>query len=877
MPFEARTGAQAANCTLFRNADLGYAAGAVDPVHASLVERCDTRRHARSRALSPAGSGGITNRIGLDVERMSDRKAVAGESGARRKGRPRKSHGLAVLEDIGALIGHSHDLQETLENIVKIVAERMGTEVCSLYLFDPKDERLTLWATTGLERAAVGKVQMSVDEGLTGMVIEKNEPVMVVDALAHPRYKYFPETGEERYHSFLGVPIAEKRSALGVLVVQTLRRRRFSPHELRLLRAIAAQVRGIIVQARLVESLESKEKERQEYRKRMVDAIRRLHAYEKVDDDDTPRAKRRPGQFRLSGAGASPGFGMGRAHLQRAEVSLESVEDRRADDPDAEHRRLVEAIERSVAEMVRIKEKMHALAPEVDGALFDAQRMMLEDATFIGKIEGRIRDGAAAETALKHVVAEYVEAFLTMTDGYLRERAADVRDIGQHLLRNLLGSDEREARFDRDVVLVAHELALTDLSMMEHDRLKGIVLASGGVTSHASILAKSFEIPTVVGVGHVAEVLHEGDNVIVDGNSGVVYVNPSVDVTREYTRLDKEYRAFNLELEEIRDAPAVTTDGHQLNLYANVGLLGDLHFADLHGAEGVGLYRTEFPFLSYKDFPNEDEQLTLYRKVIERMGDRPVTIRTLDLGADKYPSYLTIGREENPFLGWRSIRISLELPEIFKAQLRAILRAGAFGSVRILFPMISSLEELRRVKELLEEARQELDESGHPFDRAMPVGIMIEVPAAVWIAPRLIEEVDFFSIGTNDLIQYLLAVDRNNSKVAPLYEPLHPAVLAAIGDIAQAAKDAGKMVGMCGEMASDPLCTLPLIGMGLDDLSMGPFFIPVIKRFIRSVPFSLAEEVARDIRELATAKDVKGYLFERLKELGVIELMDMYH
>jgi phosphotransferase system enzyme I (PtsP) len=807
---------------------------------------------------------------------MSDRKAVVGESGVR-KARQRKSHGLAVLEDIGALIGHSHDLQETLENIVKIVAERMGTEVCSLYLFDPKDERLTLWATTGLERAAIGKVTMSVDEGLTGMVIEKNEPVMVVDALAHPRYKYFPETGEEKYHSFLGVPIAEKRAALGVLVVQTLRRRRFSPHELRLLRAIAAQVRGIIVQARLVESLENKEKERQEYRKRMVDAIRRLHAYEKPEDGESARAKRRPGQFRLSGIGASPGFGMGRAHLQRGEVNLDNVEERRADDPDIERKRLADAIDRSVAEMVRIKEKMHALAPEVDGALFDAQRMMLEDVTFVGKIEARIRDGSAAESALKHVVAEYVDAFLAMTDGYLRERAADVRDIGQHLLRNLLGYEERDAGFERDVVLVAHELTLADLSLMEHDRLKGIVLATGGVTSHASILAKSFEIPTVVGVGHVAEVLHEGDNVVVDGNSGVVYVNPSVDVMREYHRLAKEYRASNLELESIRETPAVTTDGHRVNLYANVGLFGDLHFADLHGAEGVGLYRTEFPFLSYKDFPNEEEQLSLYRKVIERMGGRPVTIRTLDLGADKYPSYLTIGREENPFLGWRSIRISLELPEIFKAQLRAILRAGASGTVKILFPMISSLEELRRVKELLEEARQELEESGQPFDRAMPVGIMIEVPSAVWLAPRLIEEVDFFSIGTNDLIQYLLAVDRNNSKVAPLYEPLHPAVLAAIADVAQAAKDAGKMVGMCGEMASDPLCTLPLIGMGLDDLSMGPFFIPVIKRFIRSVPFSVAQEVARDIRELATAKDVKGYLFKRLKELGVIELMDMYH
>ncbi len=806
---------------------------------------------------------------------MSDRKAAIREAAARP--RTRKSHGLALLEDIGALTGHSQDLQETLDNIVNIVAEQMRTEVCSLYLFDPKDEQLTLSATTGLERAAVGKVKMRVDEGLTGMVIEKGEPVMVVDALAHPRYKYFPETGEERYHSFLGVPIAEKRSALGVLIVQTLRRRRFSPNELRVLRAIASQVRGIIVQARLLETLETKEKERQEYRKRMVDAIRRLHAYEKDDRKDV-KTKRTTNQFRLTGAGASPGFGKGRAHLLRPEVSLDQVEERGTEHPDAECERLATAITQSIEEMIRLKEKMHVVAPEIDGAMFDAQRMMLEDATFASKIEARIRAGEAAETALKHVVEEYVEAFLAVSDAYLRERAADVRDIGQRVLRNLLGQEEQERGFASDVVLVAHELTLSDMSLMEHQRLKGIVLASGGVTSHASILAKSFEIPTVVGIGHIADVLHEGDMVIVDGNSGVVYVNPGVDVAREYQRLDREYRAFNLELEAIRDAPAETTDGaRRVKLYANIGLVGDLHFVDLHGAEGVGLYRTELPFLSYKDFPGEQEQLDLYGTVIERMKGRVVTIRTLDVGADKYPSFLTAGQEENPFLGWRSIRVSLEMPAIFKAQLRAILRAGALGPTRMMFPMISSLEEIRRVKELLDEARQELDAAGEPFDRAMPIGIMIEVPAAVTLAPRLIEEVDFFSIGTNDLIQYLLAVDRNNSRVAPLYEPLHPAVLAAIADVAQAAHDAGKTVGMCGEMASDPLCTIALLGMGLDDLSMGPFFIPVVKRVIRSVPFTVAEETAREVRTLATAKEVKGFLFARLKELGIIELMDMYH
>ena len=371
--------------------------------------------------------------------------------------------------------------------------------------------------------------------------------------------------------------------------------------------------------------------------------------------------------------------------------------------------------------------------------------------------------------------------------------------------------------------------------------------------------------------------LREGETIIVDGNAGVVYVNPGVDVIREYQRLDREYRAFNMELETIRDQPAETSDGRRVNLYANIGLVGDLHFAELHGAEGVGLYRTELPFLSYKEFPGEQDQLNLYRTVIERMNGRPVTIRTLDIGADKYPSFLSASQEENPFLGWRSIRVSLEMPAIFKQQLRAILRAGAIGPTRMMFPMISSLEEIRRVKELLDEARHELDESGEPYDRSMPIGIMIEVPAAVSLAPRLIEEVDFFSIGTNDLIQYLLAVDRNNSRVAPLYEPLHPAVLGSIARGREGARSAASRSRMCGEMASDPLCTLPLLGLGLDDLSMGPFFIPVIKRLIRSVPFSLAEETAREVLTLVTAKEVKGFLFSRLKDLGIIELMDMYH
>jgi len=371
--------------------------------------------------------------------------------------------------------------------------------------------------------------------------------------------------------------------------------------------------------------------------------------------------------------------------------------------------------------------------------------------------------------------------------------------------------------------------------------------------------------------------VQQGDTLIVDGNSGIVYINPGVEVVREYERLDREYRAFNRGLEESHNLPAETRDGVRVELGANIGLLSDITFAQRHGAEGVGLYRTEVPFLTYHDFPGEEEQLELYGRVITGMGGKPVTIRTLDLGPDKYPAYLRLPREDNPFLGWRSIRISLEMDDLFKVQLRAILRAGAHGPVRVLFPMISSVEEILQVKEILAQVKEDLRQEGKPFDPWMPIGVMIEVPAAVWLADRLAKEVDFFSIGTNDLIQYLLAVDRNNRKVAPLYEPLHPAVLTAISWTVQAAKRAGKRVSMCGEMAADPLCTLLLLGLGLDELSMEPFFVPVIKRVIRSLSYVRAQRLTQEVLQMETVQEVKGRLFEEIKQLGMIEFIEMYH
>jgi phosphotransferase system enzyme I (PtsP) len=780
-----------------------------------------------------------------------------------------------LLEDIGTLVSRSHDLQETLEEITKTVAERMGTEVCSLYMLDPKEKRLTLWATTGLDRSAVGKVSMNIDEGLCGLVIERMEPVVVTDAMTHPRNKYFPETGEERFHSFLGLPVVEKRGPLGVLVVQSRSRRRFSRTDTRLLRTISTHVSGIIVQARLLETLQTKEREREEYRKRMIEAIKRLSVYEREREEKLTTGGR-ASRIRLTGVSASPGFGIGQAHLVHPQIHFDTLTERHTADPEAEVRHLQVAVQRSIEEIEALKERVHERLPEIDRAIFDAHRLMLEDPGFLDKIETLVRSGYAAETALKKVVEEYVEALGRVSSEHLRDRTTDIRDIGQRLLRHLLGLAEKEGPRGESLILVAEELTLSDLCLVDQTRLKGVVMASGGATSHASILAKSFEIPTVVGVEH-ADLVQQGDTVIIDGNSGVVYVNPGVEVLREYERLDREYRAFNRELEDIHDLPAETRDGMRVALCANVGLLVDLSFARRHGAEGVGLYRTEIPFLTYHDFPGEEEQLDLYRRVITAMNGKPVTIRTLDLGPDKYPSYLRLPREDNPFLGWRSIRISLEMADLFKVQLRAILRAGAHGPVRILFPMISSVEEILQVKEILAEVKEDLRQDGQAFDPWMPIGMMVEVPAAVWLADRLIKEVDFFSIGTNDLIQYLLAVDRNNRKVAPLYEPLHPAVLTAVSQAVQAAKRAGKRVSMCGEMAADPLCTMLLLGMGLDELSMEPFFVPVIKRIIRSLSYAHAQRLTQEALRMETVQEVKGRLFEELKQFGMIELVEMYH
>jgi phosphotransferase system enzyme I (PtsP) len=758
--------------------------------------------------------------------------------------------------------------------VVRLVATALDCEVCSLYSFDPETNKLSLAATVGLPTRSIGRVTMDRSEGLVGLVVESGSVVNVEDALAHKRFKFFAELGEEKYHGFLGVPVSKPDAILGVLVLQSRRRRLFSRDEMRVMRAVAGQVLATMVNAHLAERLQREEAEREVYRRNMLRAIRRLESYE---------AARRPvvagegdGLVRLSGQRASPGFGIGRARVVRPPVDIDALEVTTSDDPAGERTRFDKALALGIADVESARQRMRTLVPDVGAAIYEALRMVMEDASFARRVREEITSGLTAESALKVVVTEYVRRFQGIDDKYLRERAVDVRDAGQRVLRHLLGVERVALDLGDGSVLVAKELTLSDLASVDHGKMRGIVTALGGETSHAAILAKSLEIPTVVGAEGLMEVVNDGDDLVVDGNSGVVYVRPSAEILTEYRRLDAQFKAFQRDLEPLRTLPAETLDGYRVALMANVGLVGELDFADLHGAEGIGLFRTEFPFMSYRDFPSEDDQVALYKKVIERMGDRPVTIRTLDVGADKYPSFLGGQKEANPFLGWRSIRVSLELEPVFQEQLRAILRSAGRAPLRIMFPLVTSVEEVRRIRELFAECVADLAAAGTRPPSNVEIGAMIEVPAAVQRAAQILREVDFASIGTNDLIQYTLAVDRDNRKVASMYEPFHPAVLHSIRHVVDAARATGRRVALCGEMAGNPVYTLFLLGVGLDELSMGPQYIPIVKKLIRSVRMSDAQSISREILELDTVEEIKAHMFACLQRLELVEIVDAF-
>jgi len=777
---------------------------------------------------------------------------------------PRQSLGLRTLEDISTIILHSHDLQDTLDNIVTLVAKRMRSDVCSIYLLESDGETLTLKATKGLSKASINRVSMKVNEGLTGLAVESRAMVMTDNAPAHPRFKYFKEAKEERFLSFLGLPLFEHKAPIGAIVVQTLETRTFSEDEISILRTITFQIGSIIHTARLLDSIQNKEQERAWFEQELAKV--RNGSVGAAASHDPAGTGRGSSAKMLAGTAVSPGFSRGKIYI------LDRFNDKviklaKVGSASEEQHKFSQALEKAKIQTIYMEKRVSETLSADDAAIFHTHLMILEDRSFSTKVTDHIEQGMGAARAVHEVVQHYIQAFSAMEDPYLRERSADMEDIGRRIIDAIEGNNSNEITLKEKRVLVADEIFPSNLAMLDPNKILGIVTEKGNSYSHAAIMAKSLGIPAVLGVPGLMAAANVKDEIIVDGTSGHVYLNPDTGIKKEYMRLEEEYAVRMKELESIRDLPAVTTDGVVITLSANIGLISDVRVANLHGAEGVGLYRTEFPYMARSAFPTREEQAGIYRKILGGFPGQTVNIRTLDIGGDKGLSYFPCPHEDNPFLGWRSIRVSLERQDIFKEQLAGILLAAHAGNATIMFPLVSSLDEIRQIREILTSVRNELLREGHDVPGYIPLGIMVEVPAAVLIIDFLLQDVDYVSIGTNDLIQYTLAADRNNASVRQYYDPYHPAILHSIKRVADAANKVGKKVSVCGEMAADPLCALLLAGMGVREFSISAPSIPVVKQAIRSNSFEACRRLARAALACRNSFDMGRCLANARKKL----------
>lgn len=571
----------------------------------------------------------------------------------------------------------------------------------------------------------------------------------------------------------------------------------------------------------------------------------------------------------LWGVAVSPGIVIGKARLvDRSKVKIFYQYLIGDDQLNREIKRFEEAARTTEDQLNAIKngmpEQLKGHSFILDSHLMILKDSMLHDAT----IQRISKEKINAEWALKKSLEEIRWAFNQVDDEYISNRVNDVENVVERILRNLSGDEQQSlSHINERVIIVAHELSPGDTSELNPSKVMGFITDVGGRTSHAAIIAQALQIPVVVGLESATKVVREGDLLIVDGNSGEVIINPDDEVIIEYQEKHLRHEKYKSSIARVSHLPAVTLDGHPIVIKANMEFLEEVAAAREHGSEGIGLYRTEFLYLKSKELPSEEEQFQDYREVAEIIAPEPVTIRTLDLGADKFASGHEIDREANPALGLRAIRFCLKEPEIFKRQLRAILRASFYGRVQLMFPMISGLQELLDAKEILGQVKDDLDRENIEYDRSIKVGIMIEIPAAVTMAEILAQHVDFFSIGTNDLIQYALAIDRVNEQVAYMYQPFHPALIRMIRQVVNAARDAGISVSVCGEMAGDPFCVCILLSLGINELSMNARAIPIIKKIIRTISIEEVRADFENVMRLSTAKEVQAHVSNRMKSL----------
>ena len=747
----------------------------------------------------------------------------------------RRPNQAKLFYEIGELSGlsiRSANLDTVLSRIVAVIADHMGSEVCSIYLYAPETEDLMLTANTGLNPAKVRAVKLGLGEGLTGLALKELRPICERHASKNANFRYFPDLGEELYESFLAVPIHRGIHKIGVIVVQNTDVNYFSDEDIETLRAISSQVASII-----------------ELTNTMFE----------VDEGPHPS----PGPISreldplIRGRVGAPGFVCAPAVAIEERTSLEAyrtIADGAAFNLEDFHA----ALRKSERQLEVFQEEVEKRLADVASLIFTAQILMLKDETYISAIETLIRNGTPVVDSIVSVSNEYVGRFEALADPYLRERAGDVRDIGTRVIQALLGGEADSAALEGKIV-IAEELLPSDVLKLVSQGVKGIVLLSGGVTSHVCILAQSLNIPTIIADYPLLASLRRGTVALIDGGTGNLYIDPAdhvIDSFRPHLDRKGEIGPDDAVAEE-----STTLDGVRVTVLANINLLSDLEIARSCRAEGIGLYRSEFPFVVRDDFPTEEEQYGVYTKLFEGMPGREISIRTLDIGGDKVLSYFDHHlKENNPYLGMRSIRFSLKHRDIFENQIRAILRAASNRPVRIMFPMISSVDEFLSAREILVSCQADLIRERHIETRELKVGMMIELPSVLEVIDDLAEEVDFFSVGTNDFIQYMLAVDRTNEKVADLYLPHHPSVLRALSRIIEAGNRHEIDVSICGDMVHEPAYLQLLIGLGIRKVSVNPSFIPRIKREINTVDCGYAAEMAREALAAKRISEIEAIL-----------------
>ena len=752
---------------------------------------------------------------------------------------------LDDLSTILQIVSRARNLDTGLKLAARKICSAMEVDVCCIYLLDNLRDRCVLKASHGLDLDAGEIIQIPVGEGLVGK-IATNGDLLKFDDISEQTYALLmPGLSEDRFKAFMGVPIIHRRNKLGVLIVQQRRERHFGSEEEAFLRAITAQIAANV-------------------------------AHDAITAEMAEETDQIPDGAIYRGISGGSGIGIGQVVATTVDVDLITVPKRQCADPEAEISLFNRCLKEVRKEIRLLRRSIQDNLPKSEQALFSAYLRILHKDGLGSEITQLIQNGSWAEGAVSQVVLEHARNFEKHGDDYLRERASDIRDLGRRLLRRLRRMQRPPREFPDRIVLIAEDLTPAALSEVPTKQLVGLISVRGSNSSHVAVLARALGVPTVMGARDLPIANAEGKQVIVDAHRGMVYFSPGDTLLKRYRELVEQEQAADKVLLELRDVPCRLTDGHAVQLFVNTGLAADIDRSLESGAEGVGLFRTEMPFMLSKDFPNEKEQLQIYRSHLQAFAPRIVTMRTLDIGGDKNLPYFKI-EEENPYLGWRGIRICLDRPDIFVRQIRAMLLASEdFNNLRLLLPMLSNLEELALALNMIYTTHDDLLAEGHEI--LMPqIGALLEVPAAVYQSRDYARHMDFISVGSNDLTQYMLAVDRNNPQVADRYQPLHPAVLKALQIMVDNTHAEGKKISLCGDMAGDPAAAVLLVAMGYDTLSMGAANLLRIKAVLRHFSLSELKSVLEKTMKMEVSSEIRDYMIETLNGSGLSKLLGPHY